>query len=348
MPEYNQKKISVVGIIFYFLLLLLAVFAFSHFAELERIFALFKQIKPFWFILALIAQVFTYFFTANIYYNILALYNYKFAVTRSGLFKVSIITLFLNQVIPSAGLSGGGYLMHFLQKKKLLPRDSFSVVILGTFCYYFCSLLVLLFSIFYIFATIKGDLNKLLVAVMVLGIFLLVFLNVMVLFFGSKKATIYISGKIEKHKWLKVIFNKIQLKFPGKEILADDWENPWEIVKNKFHYLWRPLFWQFMEFLVDATTIFLLFYGFNFRPKFLIIVAGLILTKIVAMVAISPGALIVFEGAMVLFYNAFGIPLNLAVIVTLMFRALSFWLPMPLGLFLYRHLDNFNSKEKEE
>lgn len=347
-PQDNQKKIPAADIVFYFLLLLLAVLVFSHFTELEKIFALFKQINPFWFVLALLTQVFTYFFTANIYHSLLALYDNESAISRSDLFKVSIISLFLSQAIPTAGLSGGSYLVHFLQKKKLSPRNSFSVFILGIFCSYFCNLLALFFSIFYMAATIGRDWDGSLTAVIVVGIFLLIFLSAISLFFGSKNATAYISGKIEKHKWLKRIVDKSQLKLPGEEVPDANWESPWKIVKNKFHYLWRPIFWQFMEFLADTATIFLLLYGLNFRSKFLIIFVGLILTKIVSLVAISPGGLIFFEGAMVLFYNTFGIPLDLAVVVTLMFRALSFWLPMPLGLFLYGHLNNSNSKGKGE
>jgi len=106
--------------------------------------------------------------------------------------------------------------------------------------------------------------------------------------------------------------------------------------------LWQPAFWQLMVFLADTVTIVLLFNGFNFHPPFFGILIGLILTKIIAMISISPGALVFFEGAMVLFYTSFNIPLHLAVIVTLLFRALSFWLPMPFGLFLYRHLENNN------
>jgi len=344
MNGYNQKKISIFALIFYFLLIILAVFVFSHVAELKNIVELFKKIKPFWFILALMAQVLTYIFTANVYYKLLSLYNHKSLISRPDLFRVSIITLFLSQVIPPAGLSGGSYLIHYFQKKKLPSHESFAVAILQNSIYYFCSLLLLLFSLFYMLIVLKEKLHGILLGVAILGIFLFVSLNIIILIFGSKRALIYISGKIAKHKWLKFFFKKIQFSFPGQGALEGEWESPFEIIKNKIHYLWRPFFWQLMEFLADAATIFLLFCGFNFRPNFLTIMAGMILTKVVALIAISPGALVIFEGAMVLFYSSFGIPLNLAVVVTLLFRALSFWLPMPFGLFLFKRLSDIESQ----
>lgn len=340
----NQKKISTTGLGFYFLLIILAVFLFLHFAEVEKIILLFKEIKPLWLILALIVQVLTYVFTANIYHNLLDLYDYKSLISHRDLFKASIITLFLNQAVPAAGLSGFGYLAHFFQKRKMSSNEGFSVVILETFTYYFIHLVLVLFSLLYLLVVLPQKVNGVIITIGLFGALLFTFLNIAVLFFGSKKVMFYISGKIGKHKWLNFLFKKIRLKFPDTELLTKKWESPLYIIKNKSHFLWRPIFWQLMVFLADTVTILLLFNGFNFHPTFFSILIGLVLTKIIAMISISPGALVFFEGAMVLFYTSFNVPLHLAIIVTLLFRALSFWLPMPFGLFLYRHLEGVSDK----
>jgi len=347
MNGYIPKKISIAGLIFYFLLIILAVFVISHFAELKNIADLFKKIKPIWFILAVIFQLLTYRFAAEVYYKILNLYNHRFSIKRSDLFQVSIISLFLSQLIPLGGLSGGSYLMHYFQKRKVPARESFAVVILETFAYNFCHILLLLFSFFYIAAVLERKTYGALLWIVILGIFLFFLLSATILFFSRKRTIISISDIISKHKWLKKIFKRIiPFDFPGKEVLEGGWEDPWQLVKNNFHYLWRPIFWQLMVFLADATTITLLFGGFNSRVNFLTVIVGMVLTKAVALVAIfSPGALVIFEGAMVFFYSSFGIPLNLALVVTLMFRALSFWLPMPFGLALYKHLNTANNQE---
>lgn len=343
MAEDYQKKISVTRLGFYFLLIILAVFLFFNLTKLEKIFILFREIKPLWLILAIIVQILTYVFTANVFHNLLRVYKYESFISRWELFKASLIALFLNQAIPTGGFSGAGYLLYFFQRKKIPSHESFSVAILETITYSFAHFLLLLFSFFYLFFFQGKTIGKLFLGVGALGAFLFIFLNVAFLLLSSKKMLISVSGKIEKHKWLKSLFNKIRLQFPEKELLMDGWESPWTVIKNKSHYLWRPLFWQLIVILADVTTIFLLFNGFNFRPVFLSVLTGLILTKIVAMVSISPGALVFFEGAMILFYASFNIPIQLVVVVTLLFRALSFWLPMPFGLILYRHLSKNKS-----
>ncbi len=150
---------------------------------------------------------------------------------------------------------------------------------------------------------------------------------------------IYFSKKIKKHHWLSKILDKIKVQFVDKELLQENWESPWEVVKNRGRQMLLPLFWQIMGIMADSLTISFLFLGFNYQPYFYCVVIGLILTKAISMLTITPGALILFEGAMTLFYTSFGVPLQLALMVTVLFRALSFWLPMPFGLFLYRHLD---------
>jgi len=344
MTEYYQKKISITSLGFYFLLIILAVFLFFHFTEIEKIFLLFKEIKPLWLVLALVAQILTYVFQASVYHNLLEVYDHKTLILHRDLFKASIITLFLNQAVPAGGLSGFGYLAYFFQKRKMSSNEGFSVVILETFTYYFIHLVLVLFSLLYLLVALPQKVNGVIITVGLFGALLFTFLNIAVLFFGSKKVMFYISGKIGKHKWLNFLLNKIKLKFPETELLAQKWESPLYIIKNKSRYLRRPLFWQLMVFLADTFTILLLFNGFNFHPAFFSILIGLVLTKIIALVSISPGALIFFEGAMVLFYTSFNIPLQLAIMVTLLFRALSFWLPLPFGLFLYRHLEMISDK----
>jgi len=344
MPQYYFKKPSITNIIFYFLLIILVVFVLFHFTELKDTLIVFKQMKPVWFIFAIIAQIFTYVFVANIYHDLLNLYHKKSLISPRELFDVSLITLFISQIIPFGGFSGQGYLVYFLQKRKISAHISFSVAVLETFTYHFAHLIFSIFTFFYLIIIFKGLVSGLLLLVALFGIILFVFADYLILMLTRKKTMISLSGKIEKHKWLNRLFNKVKLQFPEKEILTKGWEDVWRINRS----LLQPLFWQLMIIVADAGTVFLLFNGFNVKINFLVALMGMTLTKIISMVSVSPGALVFFEGAMVLFYTAFGIPPHFVIVVTLPFRGLSFWLPMPFGLYFYKHLakvnNNFDTK----
>jgi uncharacterized protein (TIRG00374 family) len=345
MAEYKEKKLSAVGLIFYLLVIITAVIVFLHFTEIEKIFSLFQRVKPIWFILAFTAQVLTYLFAAKIFSGLLTFYNYKFLIPFKDLIKASVVSLFLNQAVPTASVSGKGYLFYFFQSRKVPPQVTFPVIILEAFTYYLSHVFLLVLSIAVLFIAGAAKFGNVLFTVAVFGIILFLFLDALLLLFGSKKVMLDFSTRLEKHKSLSFLFNKIKLQFPEREVIAEEWESPWKFLKNR--YLRLALFWQIMIHLADAATIFVLFLGFNFHPSFLAVLAGATLTKVIAKISISPGSLGFFEGAMVFFYASIGIPFNLAVIVTLLFRALSFWLPMPVGLFLYRRLHSVKIKNGE-
>jgi len=339
MPLYQFKKPSTANLIFYFLLIILVVFILFNFTKLKETLVLFREIKPIWFALAVVLQIFTYVFVANIFYYLFILSRKEPAISRKELFRVSFVSLFVTQVIPLGGFSGQGYLIHYFQKRKIPAHISFSTVILESFTYYLAHLVFSLFTFVYLIVIFKSVVSGILLLVALFGIVLFVFADYMILMLTRKKAMISLSGKIEKHKWLNWLFNKVKLQFPEKEILTKEWEGVWRINRS----LLQPLFWQLMIIVADAGTVFLLFNGFNVKINFLVALMGMTLTKIISMVSVSPGALVFFEGAMILFYTAFGIPLHFVIVVTLLFRGLSFWLPMPFGLYFYKHLGRVNN-----
>jgi len=154
---------------------------------------------------------------------------------------------------------------------------------------------------------------------------------------------VFLEKHSQRNRFVRFFWKKLHIV--EEEFSHEEWESPFEFIKNEKKYLFLPLFFQILIFFVDALTIYFLFMGFNFPVNFLTILAGFVLTKIVAMASFSPGGLVFFEGAMVLFYSSFGIPAQLVLIVTLMFRILSFWLPLPFGVIFYRKFGNNNETD---
>jgi len=345
MKDKAKTRFSFSGVIFYFSLIILAIFAFLHFAELEKFLLLLKKINPVWFIPAFLCQMLTYAFVANIFHIFLNKLNYQSAVSRWNLFKLSIITLFLNQAIPIGGLSGPAYSIHFFQKRKLPAHIGLLVALLETFTYYITHFLFAVFAALFLILRLKEKFSGILVGISFLGMLVFLVLAVLFLILGNKKTAVAIVHKSAKSRWLNFLLRKLNLEFVEKDVLLDQWQGPWEFIKSKKKDLIKPLFFQAMVILADTFTALLLFYGFGFRPNFFIVLVSMVLTKIVAVTSISPGALVIFEGAMVLFYSSFNIPLQLAIMVTLLFRVLSFWLPMPFGLFLYKHLSKNHEQD---
>lgn len=93
-----------------------------------------------------------------------------------------------------------------------------------------------------------------------------------------------------------------------------------------------------MVIFLDILTVYAILQGFQNTLSIEKISLAVVLSQVIGSLPISPGSLVAYESAMTYFLTILGTPLHAALIVTLMFRFLTFWLPIPVGLILYRNL----------
>ncbi|HJU66714.1 MAG TPA: flippase-like domain-containing protein [Gemmatimonadaceae bacterium] len=84
----------------------------------------------------------------------------------------------------------------------------------------------------------------------------------------------------------------------------------------------------------DIVTLYGLFLAARYDVGVGTLLAGYGLPQLLARVAFLPGGVGVVEGGMVALYRALGVPATTAVLAVLVYRALSFWLPMLLGFLM--------------
>ena len=84
----------------------------------------------------------------------------------------------------------------------------------------------------------------------------------------------------------------------------------------------------------DIGTLYSLFLAARYDVGVGTLLAGYGLPQLLGRVAFLPGGVGVVEGGMVALYRALGVPATTAVLVVLVYRALSFWLPMLLGFLM--------------
>jgi len=333
IKDFAKPKFSFASVFFYLLLVALGVFIYLNFTQLKSFLSYLRQINIFWLVMALVTQVITYVFVAMIFGYLMKHFGCKNAVSRFNLFKAAIVSFFLTNLVPTGGISGQGYLIYFFQKRNLPKNVSFLLAVLETLTYYFAHFVFAIFLVFYLFFS-KIKLGGILYPVSLFGIFGFIFMEILVLSLTSKRIMLYLERQSQHNRFVGFFWKRLNIV--EERFSHEEWESPFEFLKNQKQHLFQPLIFQILIFFADALTILFLFYGFNFSINFLTVLAGFVLTKIVSMISFSPGGLVFFEGAMLLFYSAFSVPGQLALIVTLMFRFLSFWLPLPFGLFFYR------------
>lgn len=320
---------------FYIFAIIIFCFIIYYFAEIKGDIKLFIKVHPAWLALAFVAQLGTYFFNSIICRGLLRTFAPRSHITIKELFQASIVTLFINQTIPSVNLSGNIYFFNFLKKRKVPEQAAYSLLLLELLTFYtavVCIILILLFTCLFL----KG-IPLYFTFIFLGGIVAFVLFALMIGLLGRGKTVVSLLKKLSHIRFLKKSISKYETIPFGKI------KNPWRAYKEHTPVVIMTIIFHICIFLLDSLTVIALFQGLGVAVPFLSVFVGFVLTKIISLLPFTPGALILYEGSMTFFYVHFGVPVAVATVVTLLYRALSFWLPIPVGFFLYRKLQ-YSSK----
>ena len=317
-------------VLFYVLALIVFYFALQYFNKLGNIEKLLFEMNPGWLFVAVGTQLLTYLLNALILRVLLSVSGSN--ISFFMLLKISIVIIFVNQALPSGGLSGNGYVFNQLTRRKVNGKQAFSTLVLESVCYYIAILMLLL--IFYVWYFLENEqVNRVIKYTAIIGVVYYSFLALMMSVLSNWRTLKSILHRVRKfpkiHKYMEEV-NLYGLTESKQGILKMFSEN-----KNNALI---AIGLQVLIIASDVLTVFAILKGFHFSLAFSDVVLGLLLSLIIGALPISPGSLIAYESGMTYFFATVGTPVHIALVVTLIFRFLTFWLPIPIGLLLYRRL----------
>lgn len=327
-----MKKLK--PLIFGILTIIVVVTVFLKFSELKEIASLLTQANYFFILAALASQAVVYLFIAKTYKTIADGFS-SVIVNIKTLYKAAIVMLFLNQTLPSMGISSGTYLFSVLKRNGEKSGKGIFLVVFNTSVLYTSYLVSVTLAVLYLLT--KGNLTSLqLTASIILGTATAVLL--IILFLLTKSI-----NRIRKLlKFISVFFP--MGTFDSNEIAEELFVGKEQISKER-HVFFRAIFFRIASFAFESVTIYMIFLAFGLTPNFAAITVAYLMANLFAIITFMPGGLGVYETTMILTLRGFHIPLEAALIVTLMYRAFCFWLPIPLGLWLYRKSGKENEVE---
>lgn len=317
-------------LIFYIFSIVAFYFAVHYIGKLKNIEQLMLQMEPVWLLMAVFAQVVTYLIYALV---LKLLVNDTPGATRYFLlFKLSIVIMFVNEVLPSGGISGDGYIFKQLVKRKVPRYNAFTAMVLESISYYAAIVILLLFFYtWYLNETTKN--NILITYTVILGFVFYALLFVLVLIFSNGRNISFAIRKLEKFAFIKRFIERASLLS-----LRNENEGTFSMLGRKKKAILQCIALQLVIIMCDVITVFALIKGFHVMMPFPIVAFGLLLSLVIGALPISPGSLIVYESAMTYFFTKLGAPVHAALIITLLYRFLTFWLPIPFGLLAYSNL----------
>ena len=302
------------------------VIAATHFSEEKAFVRMASEATPLWVLAALTLQAATYLAQGEIWRSVGRMAGISLALPL--VYKLALAKLFFDQALPSAGLSGTIVVAQALEEQGTLPR---SVILAGN--------VINTTSFFIAYAT------ALAAAVAVLSLlghasFVVVFVSVLFTFFSAALVVgmLVFSGRDVlggRPRWL--LRNRIVQNAAGFMKDAD-----LRLVHNvRLQMIASCL--QLVTFLLDGTTLWMLIRSLGATARLSHVFASFMIANLVRTVSFIPGGLGTFEAAAVLMLKIDGVSVAVGLSTTLLFRGLTFFLPMAPGLWFSHRVNRHHT-----
>lgn len=333
--------ISLRQFLFYFITLAVLAVIYFRFSELKLIGSIFATSNLGWLAAIIVIQLFTYYFQALNYRDILRIKDLE--VNPGELYPMSFVVQFLNQALPSAGLSGQVFFIQYLKKYGLSVAEGMGRAFIEIMTLWMA---IGLFFIASSIIVLKGGAIAnvpqlryviyafVFLAVIVVSVFFLIqrrkrsglarwITNWLHRYFEKKKK-LNNEKAIDHSKHVETIFNQFRdsLNF--------------RFLQKKAKNFWMAFFWQCMILFANVFTLYFISFAISYPIGFRFAFLVFSLVRFISTISFIPGSLGVFEGSMTLILISFGVLTGPALAMTLLLRAFTFWFPMPVGWALYR------------
>jgi uncharacterized protein (TIRG00374 family) len=299
------------------LLAALFVVALRH-VEWRRFADIARNAEPAWLLGAVLVQLTTYVFAAGVLHRGIA----ASGVNRPlrGLIPLGVAKLFVDQVVPTAGLGGTLLVVRARERRGVSRGVATAAVVVNLLAFYAAYALA-------VGATLLAlwFLHSLHPAVLVLvtvfaGYAIAVPVLILWIVYGGPRA---------RPQWLS--------RVPGlATALRAIEEAPSSTLRHPVLFLESTVL-QLLIVLADAVTLEMLLRALGQSAGFGVVFASFVLASVAATVSLLPGGIGSFEAGSVASLHYLGLPIEISLAATLLLRVFTAWLPLVPGLWFARH-----------
>ncbi len=231
--------------------------------------------------------------------------------------RLGVVKLFMDQAVPSAGISGNVLVARALRHRGLSHQSAVATVLAGLVSFYIACALAVAGSLVILWRTghVSHSIKTLVTIFAVLvGLLLTAILWVTR---GNRKRV---------PRWLREIK-------PVKKLLSGVGDHPPRGLHDPAFFIEATAL-QLMLIALDAATLWAVLESLGTTAPIAGVFATFTIAWVVAMISPLPGGLGTFEGTAIALLRAFHVPLEAAVAGTVLLRGLTFILPLIPGFWL--------------
>jgi uncharacterized protein (TIRG00374 family) len=288
-----------------------------HLSEGRAFVELAEHVAPAWLALGVAFQLGTYLADARSWQRVL----WRSGVERPlrDYVSLGLAKLFVDQAIPSGGISGTLVVVRGLERRGVQPPTCMAAVVVDLYAFYGAYITALLVA----FATlaIRGELR---VAILITAAAFLAF----ALFIVGVLTILTTRIRDRVPAWflrLRALASIVKAVAEADQALV---RRPDLLVTSFGH--------QLAVVVLDGATLWAMVRGLGIEARLAAVFASFVVSSMARTLGIFPGGLGTFEAASVATLSLVGTPVAAALTATLLFRGLSFWFPLLPGVIMAR------------
>jgi Mg2+-importing ATPase len=290
-----------------------------HFAEAEDFVRLAKEARPTLLLLAAAWQVATYGAQAEIWRLVSRATQSRLSFADA--WRISLAKQFVDQALPSAGVSGTVFTAEALDARGMSRQAAWTAVAINLISYNVVYIVGLGFAIG--LGRLHGRGSSVIIGVAIVFTLLSAALTTL-MFFAPGRASHPVSRRVAK--------------IPVIHAIVEHLENANVRLVREPRLLVSAALWQMSIVVFDTLTLKALIESLGERAQIAGVFVTFMIASLVRSMGFVPGGVGTFEAGSVITLRMTGARLSVALAATLMFRALTFWLPMLPGLWYSRRL----------
>lgn len=259
---------------------------------------------------------------------------FKLPARLGHFFLLVISTAFVSAVVPGGTLSGSGLILYDAQAKRL----DFARSLLANLVYYLFDylafLIILALALCYLLN--RGSLKEYEIIAAIILVVVIAVLSLLLVLIAKRPASFSVLTRRLLHQTEHLPLPwKLAGKIPELESKMDNFIGQLSSALHTITCDRTALFLATVHALlvegIGLLQLQALFLAFNQNPGAGRLITGYAIGVLFMIVSITPQGVGLMEGAMTAAYTSLGIPLEQAIMVTFIYRGLSFWLPMFCG-----------------
>ena len=323
--------------IFILILFLGAAFVYLSFGELESMLKTLRH-GNIWFILLAVLVQFSWFLMMGlIYQSLYHVLNMEESITRLSLLSAS--ATFINIIAPSIGMSGMAFFIAHAARNGRSVGKVTVVTMLGLFLDYAAFLFVLTLGLIVLFR--RNDLGPTEIAASSV-MFAVAAGFGFLLYLGSRSADALgnVLAKMARlvNRLVNPFLHRAYLSEERAHEFAHEMAADLKSLPEKYQSLLVPLLYSLVGKALLMGVLISVFMAFQVPFSAGTIIGGFAIAYLFLIITPTPAGVGIIEGVMPLALSSLRVPWSEAVVITLAYRGITFWIPLAFGAAAFRML----------